>query len=97
MKHIPLLFVLAFAVSLCNLSGKLKPGSSNAPDSGGAVAEHADPTDAQRAALSGGSEIKWDQQGITWTVPPKWTKASEESKTLVWRSPGGSDLGESGA
>ena len=91
MKHIPLLFVLAFAVSLCNLSGKLKPGNSNAPDSGGAVAEHPEPTEAQRAALSGGSEIKWDQQGITWTLPPKWTKASEESKTLVWRSPGGSD------
>jgi hypothetical protein len=91
MKHIPLLFVLALAVSLCNLSGKLKPGNSNAPDSGGAVAEHAEPTEAQRAALSDGSEIKWDQQGITWTVPPKWTKASEESKTLVWRSPGGSD------
>ena len=91
MKNIPLLFVLALAVSLCNLSGKLKPGNSNAPESGRAVAEHADPTYAQRAALSGGSEIKWDQQGITWTVPPKWTKASEESKTLVWRSPGGSD------
>ena len=91
MKHIPLLFVLALAVSLCNLSGKLKPGNSNAPDSGGAVAEHPEPTEAQRAALSGGSEIKWDQQGITWTLPPKWTKASEESKTLVWRSPGGSD------
>src|SRR6266850_3167837 len=91
MKNIPLLFVLALAVSLCNLSGKLKPGNSNAPDSGGAVAEHAEPTEAQRAALAGGSEIKWDQQGITWTVPPKWTKASEESKTFVWRSPGGSD------
>jgi len=91
MKHIPLLFVLAFAVSLCNLSSKLKKGNSNTPDSGGVVAERAEPTDAQRAALSGGSEIKWDQQGITWTVPPKWTRSSEESKTLVWRSPGGSD------
>jgi hypothetical protein len=97
MKHIPLLFLLVFAVSLCNLSSKLKQGNSNGSgpnasnDSGGAVAEHAEPTKAQQAALSGGAEIKWDQQGITWTVPPKWTQASEESKTFVWRSPGGSD------
>ena len=60
MKNISLLIVLALAVSLCNLSGKLKPGNSNAPDSGGAVAEHPEPTEAQRAALSGGSEINVD-------------------------------------
>jgi hypothetical protein len=99
MKHIPLLFVLAFAVSLCNLSSKFKKGNSNVPgsgssessDSGGRVAEHAEPTAAQQAALSGGQEIKWDPQGMSWTVPPKWTQTNEESKMLVWRSPGGSD------
>jgi len=99
MKHIPLIFALAFAVSLCNLSSKLKPRNSNAPgsgsnessDSGGRVAERAEPTAAQQAALSGGQEIKWDPQGMSWTVPAKWTQTSQESKMLVWRSPGGSD------
>ena len=92
MKHVPLLLLLAFTFSLCNLSSKLKQGNSNgSSDSGGAVAEHAEPTAAQLAALSGGAEIKWDQQGMTWTVPPKWTQATNESKSFVWRSPGGSD------
>jgi hypothetical protein len=99
MKHIPILLVLAFALSLCNLSSKLKQGNSNAPgsgsneskDSGGSVAERAAPTAAQQSALSGGQEIKWNPQGMSWTVPPKWTQESEESKMFVWRSPGGSD------
>ena len=92
MKHIPVLLLLAFAVSICNLSSKLKKGNSNgSSDGGGVVAEHAEPTAAQLAALSGGREIKWDQQGMTWSVPPKWTQTTNESKTFVWRSPGGSD------
>lgn len=92
MKHIPVLLLLAFAFSICNLSSKLKKGNSNGSnDGGGVVAEHAEPTAAQLAALSGGREIKWDQQGMTWTVPPKWTQTTNESKTFVWRSPGGSD------
>jgi len=92
MKHVPLLLLLAFAFSLCNLSSKLKKGNSNgSSDSGGVVTEHAEPTAAQLAALSGGTEIKWEQQGMTWTVPPKWTQTTYESKEFVWRSPGGSD------
>jgi len=92
MKHVPLLLLLAFAFSLCNLSSKLKKGNSNgSSDSGGVVTDRAEPTAAQLAALSGGTEIKWDQQGMTWAVPPKWTQTTNESKTFVWRSPGGSD------
>ena len=91
MKHVPLLLLLAFAFSLCNLSSKLKKGNSNgSSDSGGVVTERAEPTAAQLAALSGGTEIKWDQQGMTWTVPPIWTQTTNESKEFVWRSPGGS-------
>ena len=28
---------------------------------------------------------------MSWTVPSGWTQASNESKMLVWRSPGGSE------
>jgi hypothetical protein len=35
--------------------------------------------------------VKWDAQGMSWTVPPKWTESTNESKSLVWRSPGGWD------
>jgi hypothetical protein len=99
MKQIPILIVLGFALSLCNLTNKLKSASnSNGPgksassssDSSG-EAEHATPTAAQLQALAGGQTVKWDQQGMSWTVPPQWKEASNESKELVWNSPGGSE------
>jgi hypothetical protein len=98
MKQIPVLLVLGFALSLCNLTSKLRTATnSNAPgktatrstDSGDA--EVASPTAAQTAALAGGQTAKWDQQGMSWTVPPKWTETTNESKSLLWRSPGGFD------
>jgi hypothetical protein len=98
MKQIPVLLVLGFALSLCNLTNKLKSSNSNAPGASGSsssgpdvAAEHGTPTSAQTAALSGGQIAKWDQQGMSWTVPPKWTQTTNESKMLMWRSPGGSD------
>src|SRR5262245_50797845 len=99
MKQIPLLLVLGFGLSLCNLSNKLNLKKSasagtegtSSSESGGTIAEKAEPTAAQTAALAGGQQIKWDPQGISWTVPPKWTEASNESKMFVWRSPGGGD------
>jgi hypothetical protein len=99
MKLIPVVLVLGFALSLCNLTNKLKtstnsnePGktASSSSESSG-EAEPATPTAAQTEALAGGQTVQWDQQGMSWTVPPKWTQASNESKMLVWRSPGGSD------
>jgi len=98
MKQIPVLLLLGFALSLCNLTNKLKtstnssaPGkSTSSADEGGEV-EHATPTAAQTEALAGGQTVKWDQQGMSWTVPPKWTEATNESKMLLWRSPGGSE------
>jgi hypothetical protein len=96
MKHLPLVLVLGFALSLCNLTSKLKeatkpsePGkSSSAASDTKATAERAEPTAAQMAALAGAQTINWDAQGMSWTVPPKWTKATDETKMLVWRSPG---------
>jgi hypothetical protein len=98
MKHIPILLLIGFSLSLCNLANKLhgkKSGSggndaaSSSGESGGIVAERPQPTAAQSAALEGGQEIKWNQQGISFTVPPKWSEVSTDSKTLTWHSPGG--------
>jgi hypothetical protein len=94
MKQIPVLLVLGFALSLCNLSNKLKntdKSGKSSSSSSDTSAEHATPTAAQTEALAGGQPVKWDQQGMSWTVPPKWTQADIDSKSLVWRSPGGSD------
>lgn len=94
MKQIPVLLVLGFALSLCNLTNKLKTSTNSnergkSASSTGGEAEHATPTAAQTQALAGGQTVKWDAQGMSWTVPPKWTEATNESKMLLWRSPGG--------
>ena len=96
MKNILLVLLIGFALSLCNLSGRFKKdastsGSSGSTSSGGAVAEPAQPTAEQTAALAGGQQAKWERQGMSWTVPPTWTEQENESKSFMWRSPGGSD------
>ena len=96
MKNILVLLILGLALSLCNLTGRFKNSNSTAGPSasgGGSSrsAEHGQPTAAQTAALAGGQQAKWDRQGISWTVPSNWTELENESKSFVWRSPGGSD------
>lgn len=99
MKHIPLMLVLGIALSLCGLTSKLKKGTSNSNDSNNSSATASDdaqaerpvPTAAQTAAISGGQTVSWDAQGMSWTVPANWSKSSEESKQLLWRSPGSFD------
>lgn len=98
MKHILLLLVIGFALSFCNLASKLHgkksgtSGSDTSPpstDSGGEVTVHAAPNAAQTAALAGGQDIKWAQQGMSWTVPPSWKEQSNDSKSFLWTSTAG--------
>jgi len=98
MKHIVALVFIAFALSLCNLSERLHKGNSNAGPSGsgassssGGSAEPGRATAEQIAALAGGQQIKWERQGMSWTVPAGWTEQENESKSFMWRSPGGAD------
>jgi hypothetical protein len=94
MKQIPMLLVLGLALSLCNLMNKSKkPGTPGVNGSGPAstskiTAAKAQPSSAEQAALAGGQEVKWEQQGISWTVPPKWTKVSDDKNNFLVRSPG---------
>jgi hypothetical protein len=96
MKQILAVLLIGFALSLCNLSERFKKGSSTSGPSGSTSSsdgpvEHGQPTAAQTAALAGGQEAKWERQGMSWTVPPKWTEESNESKMFMMRSPGGGD------
>ena len=100
MKTILLIVAIVFSLSLCNLSERLhgrkssssgSSGSSSSSSSSGGNVEHGEPTAAQTAALAGGQQAKWDRQGMSWTVPAKWTQTESESKSFSWRSPGGSD------
>ncbi len=69
-----------------NSSGTGTAGQSGLPE-----AERPEPTSAQTAALTGGQNVNWGKQGMTWMVPPKWTKMTEESLSFNWRSPGSFD------
>jgi len=93
MKHILVLLLLGFALSLCNLSERFKKssstsGSPSSSSSSDRSAEHGQATSEQAAALAGGQQIKWDRQGMSFTVPPKWTELENESKSFLWNSGG---------
>jgi hypothetical protein len=97
MKYLSVGLVFLFALSLCNLSEKFKrgksttgSGSSSSSTSGesGAPAEHGAATPAQLAALEGGHDAKWDRQGMSFKVPANWKEVNNESKELLWSSPG---------
>ncbi len=99
MKQIPLLLFLAFSLSLCNLTERFTgkktesgntTSSSNSSKSGSTSSEpveKANPTAAQTAALEGGQTVKWDQQGITWTLPANWRKVSVEKNEFNYGTP----------
>jgi hypothetical protein len=103
MKQIPLLIAIALTLSLCNITEKFSSKSSNQSNSGkggasttgggsaatgGEPVDHPEPTAAQTKALEGGQEVKWDQQGITWTVPAGWNKQTVETKMFTYGAPG---------
>ena len=67
--------------------------TASADVTGGQEVERPAPSASQLAALEGGQEVKWDQQGMTWTVPKDWKKMSVETKSLLWSSRSGGDLG----
>ncbi len=50
-------------------------------DSGSGV-EKATLSSSQQSIVDGGSEVKWDKQGMSWTVPSGWNKMSV-AKTMV--------------
>lgn len=107
MKLIPMMIVLGLSLSLCNIAEKLKGSKNNNANSSTAnsndasksdksglpPADKPQPTSAQTAAIAGGQSVTWDQQGITWTVPAKWTRVNVDATTFNWKSPGSFDAG----
>jgi hypothetical protein len=98
MKHIPLIVALVFVVAACNLTDKFKKsGSSNSNSSsssgnptkiGDDPVEQPNPTAAQTAALANGQSVKWDQQGITWTLPANWKKQEVRNESFSYAGEG---------
>jgi len=97
MKKVSALVLLFFVVAACNLTGKLKSNSNNSSSSpssgnpskiGDDPVEKPNPTAAQQAAIANGEEAKWDQQGITWTVPTTWKKGDVRNETFTYNGKG---------
>jgi len=94
MKNLIPLALLVFVVAACNLSSKLKSNkndeastsssssSSNPTKIGDDPVEKPNPTAAQQAAIANGQEAKWDQQGITWTLPANWKKGEVRNENF---------------
>jgi hypothetical protein len=64
-----------------------RPAPAAAPTAAQSV-EQPNPTAAQAAALANGQTAKWDQQGITWTLPANWKKADVSKDTFVYGGDG---------
>ena len=82
---------MVFVVAACNLSEKFKKASSSNSNSsssssnpakiGNDPVEQPNPTAAQSAAIANGQTVKWDQQGITWTMPANWKTETVRNET----------------
>jgi hypothetical protein len=88
---------MVLLVAACNLSDKFKKSastSSNSSNSNSSTsgsdstadepAEKPNPTAAQTAAIANGQEVKWDQQGITWTMPANWKKINVSNESFSY-------------
>jgi hypothetical protein len=102
MKHVPLIVVMVLVVAACNLTSKLKntnssnsnsSSSSSKPSKGGTDSvEQPNPTAAQTAAIANGQTVKWDEQGITWTLPANWKKQTVTNEMFNYGSGDGAFL-----
>ena len=100
MKQLTLIAMMVLVVAACNLSDRFKradTSSSNSSSSsntsssdkpGDEPAEKPNPTAAQTATLANGQDVKWDEQGISWTLPAGWKKQSVSNNTFQYGANG---------
>jgi len=93
MKSLLTLGLITFALTFCGLQDKLKEistGNSNTASTGsssGSTAEKAKPSSAQQAIIDGGTETKWDDQGLSWKLPAGWKKMNTSKESFNYSSP----------
>lgn len=96
MKSLLSIGLIAFALTFCNLSERLKQlGSSETGNSNSTTttsspdgeAEKPELTSAQKAIVDGGTEVRWDEQGISWKLPSSWKKMSVMKESFNYGSP----------
>lgn len=102
MKQLTAIAVMVLLVAACNLSSKLKKSETSSSNSSSnsnsstsntgtaddEPAEKPNPTAAQTATLANGQEVKWDEQGISWTLPAGWKKMSVSANSFEYGANG---------
>ena len=103
MKLFVSLGLFVFALSFCNLSerlSQLKGGGSNNQNSSANFTTNSSKTSttdetvekpkltaSQQAISGGGQSVKWDDQGISWTLPKNWKKMNVAKTMFNYSSP----------
>jgi len=100
MKSILTLGLITFALTFCGLGDKLKQASSgnsgtnsssssssSSKTSSGSV-EKPSPTSAQQAIIDGGTEVKGEEQGISWSLPASFKKQQVMKESFNYGAPG---------
>ena len=65
-----------------NSNGTAPPNTTGAP-----TAEKAKPSVTQQAVIDGGTETKWDDQGLSWKLPSGWKKMTATKDSFNYSSP----------
>lgn len=99
MKTLLLIGTIFFAMTFCGLQDKFKEisggsnSNSSSPTSGpstgdpAATGEDAKPSSSQQAIIDGGTETKWDDQGVSWKLPSGWKKMDVKKESFNYQSP----------
>ncbi|MEQ1604300.1 MAG: hypothetical protein ABL999_05470 [Pyrinomonadaceae bacterium] len=69
------------------VSSNSNNSSSTTSTSGAPTAEKAKPSVTQQAVIDGGTETKWDDQGLSWKLPAGWKKMSITKDGFNYNSP----------
>jgi hypothetical protein len=95
MKILLTLGLLGFAMTFCNLGDKLKSltrssnTETNSSPSGlakGGEADKAKLTGTQQKISDDATEVKWDDQGISWRLPSGWKKTDMKKESALFSS-----------
>jgi len=100
MRSLLLVGSVLFALSFCGLGEKFKQmsggvnnsnstttSSNSSSSSSSTSAEKPKLTSDQQEIVDSGSETKWDEQGLSWTLPKGWKKMDVKKESFNYQSP----------
>ncbi|MGE3467718.1 MAG: hypothetical protein AB7J13_12375 [Pyrinomonadaceae bacterium] len=100
MRSLLTLGLISFALTFCGLQERLQGltdssttnsntsgSNTSSPLSSAPKADKAQPNASQQAIIDGGTEAKWDDQGLSWTMPAGWKKMNVSKDSFNYGSP----------